>query len=106
MYRFRVMLRRYYDEPKNEFSSGMFFPPNDDGIGEFSEIGETRILEITLPKITVQKIKRDYGQRSLSAAVKAFTTHQLTQVGLARSVLSWTSLYGKFVCIDVTKMPN
>jgi len=98
---FRITLIRYYDEPKNKLPSRLFFPAATDNIGEFMEMGEARILDVTLSDETVEKLKRSYIQSDPTAAIKALVTHQL---GIGSSVQGWTTVYGRFGCTDVVQI--
>lgn len=74
----------------------MFFSYIDGGLGKFGEIGEDRILEVTLPKKSVKKMKNDYGRSGSADAVREFIMHQL-----GHGDSSWRSMYGNFGCAEV-----
>lgn len=105
MLRFRIILRKYRDTPSriSRFPATLFFPCTQGTDGEFVEVGEDRIFEVTLPIDDVAKLQHDYMQPNAADAVKDFISHQ---VGYGSSWPSWISAYNHFVVTEVKQLPD
>lgn len=100
MLKFRITLRRYFDTSVSKGPIRLFFSSQQDT--EVVEVGEDRILDITLSQDDVAKLKNDSMQSDGIVAIENFITHQL---GYGSSWHSW-DIYNHFVVSNIRQLTD